>query len=199
MNSKINDKSGIKLIKETTEVRQNINQLILQRDDITNVIKTISVEIEKLKKMIIARQIITLIPVEICPVCLQKTNILPPNNGQCSYCSNEVDSDDLERISQYKRMLEESLFEANKVREELSIQIKETENIKKINDKKIEKLKEKFLKEQQQNSSPAETIINSIKERVESLTKNEQMLEVHLSYLKAIDELKNQKTSLNLK
>ncbi|SMF86573.1 hypothetical protein SAMN05661091_3429 [Paenibacillus uliginis N3/975] len=193
MNSKINDKSSLKLTKENASIRQDVNQLILQRDDITNVSQTISTEIETLKKMIIARQIITLIPVEICPVCLQKTSILPPTDGHCSYCSNEIASDDLERISQYKRMLEESLFEANKVREELLIQIKETEKRKKNIDKKIEKLKEKFLKEQQQNNTPAENIIESIKERVEKLTKNEQMLEVHLSYLNTIDELKLQK------
>lgn len=193
VNSKINDKVSLELSRQHVKIRQDVNQLILQRDDITNVSQSISAEIEKLKKMIIARQIITLIPVEICPVCLQMTKIAPPSNGHCSYCSNEIANDDLERLSQYKRMLEESLFEANKVREELLKQIKDAETRKKAIDKKIELIKEKFIKEQKQNRTPAETIISSIKERVEKLTKDEQILEVHLSYLNTIDELKFQK------
>jgi DNA repair exonuclease SbcCD ATPase subunit len=195
-NSKINDKVSMELSRKISNARQDLNQLILQRDDITNVSQTITAEIEKLKKMIIARQVITLIPVEVCPVCLQKMAETTSSGDHCSYCKNEIDNNDLERISQYKRMLEESLFEANKVREELLNQINIAEQNKKNLDKKMEKMKEKFINEQMEKNTPIENLIESVKDRVEKLTKEEQVLEVHLGYLNAINELKFEKNRL---
>lgn len=195
-NSKLDDKVNLELARKIAKVRQNINELILQRDDITSVSQTISAEIEKLKKMIVARQVITLIPVEVCPVCLQKINVLQSSDDHCSYCKNEINNNDLERISQYKRMLEESLYEANKVRTELLNQIKEEEKHKKSMENRMEKIKERFINEQKEKNTPIENLIISIKQRVEKLTKDEQMLEVHLGYLTAIDELKLEKNKL---
>ncbi|MFC6332690.1 hypothetical protein ACFP56_08655 [Paenibacillus septentrionalis] len=195
-NSKFDDKVNLELARKIAKIRQSINELILQRDDITSVSQTISSEIEKLKKMIVARQVITLIPVEVCPVCLQKINVLQSSDEHCNYCKNEMNNNDLERISQYKRMLEESLYEANKVRTELLNQIKEEEKNRKSMENRMEKIKEKFINEQKKKNNPIENLIISIKQRVERLTKDEHMLEVHLGYLTAVDELKLEKSRL---
>ncbi|WNR45235.1 hypothetical protein [Paenibacillus roseipurpureus] len=196
INSKKIDKNLLDNQEQLSVIREDIRELILQRDDISNISMTIENEINKLKQMIVARQIITLIPVERCPICLGKIYIDSASSDNCSYCNNEIDTTDFERISQYKRMLEESLYEANRVKEELVQQIKESEGKKKIIEKRIDNLMGKFVKDQKALNTPMESIVNSIKNRVESLTKDEYLLETQLSFLITKEELKLQKKQL---
>ncbi|MEC2342632.1 hypothetical protein P9H28_00760 [Paenibacillus barengoltzii] len=200
VNIKTIDNEMIKLKEETLDVRSKIRNLSLERQDITNLSNTLQQEINKLKKMIVARQLITHIPVERCPVCLN--NIDPHSHNHddlsiCSFCNSEVGVSDLEKLSKYKKMLEESFYEASKVRKEIFDQIKEYEIQMKNAENKLAKYRQNVLKKQKEIKNPVEDLIESIRIRLEVLTKEEQSLESYLKYLEHRDNLRSEKNDLD--
>ncbi|WP_276356338.1 hypothetical protein [Cohnella caldifontis] len=201
LNIKIVDNEMIKFKEEILELRNKIRDLTLERDDVTNMSNTLQLEIKKLKKMIVARQVITHIPVERCPVCL---NIIDShthnlNENECSFCKNPIGANDIEKVSQYKRMLEESFYEASNLRKEIFDQIKDYENQMKNIESKLAKYRFDFLKKQKEIQNPVEDLIESIKVRLAVLTKEEQQLESYLKYLEHRNKLRTEKNEIESK
>ncbi|WP_010245358.1 hypothetical protein [Acetivibrio cellulolyticus] len=168
-----NEKVELKILnhnKELLEVNDKLRALKLEKVDIETVFESVKNELEQLKKMLLARQLLTQIPVEQCPICLSPIMKKPQAGEGCPYCNQTIKENDYDNISKFKKMLEESLVEADQAKEGIASETSDLENFKVSLESSLLEIREEHIKELKELRSPIEEIINSLKIRYDELS-----------------------------
>lgn len=168
-----NEKIELEILKYNNnllEVNNKLRTLKLEKADIEAVYESVKNELEQLKKMLIARQLLTQIPVEQCPICLSPIIKKPQTGEGCPYCNQTVKENDYDNISRFKKMLEESLIEADQAKESISSETLDLEKYKSDIESSLLQIREEHIKELKKLKSPIEEIINALRVRYDELS-----------------------------
>lgn len=172
---KVKEKVFIELNQERKLIKQVIRNLQLKIVDLSNTTKKIEMEILDLKKSIAARQLITKIPVTVCPICFSKYNH-KHTGSSCPICNTEKNLTDIEDVTNFLKLLMDSQKESDilKYNIEKSI-IFNQEKLKTIN-QKIDKIKKEELGYLGEFKIPINEIIEGIIDVIDKLTSEEKNL-----------------------
>ena len=99
----------------------------------------------------------------------------------------------------YKRMIEDSVTEANTLKEEYGDKLSQIEKNIKEKEKKLRKEEEKYFNKLTDMREPIETLITEITDEIDSITNRYYLLRELLFNLKEKNELKIEKKELDLK
>lgn len=197
------DKNSEKSIVGT---RSNLNLLKEERTkykleliDVDGVLKKLAKEIIELKKNIASKEVMQNIPVSICPVCFTKISGNKINAGLCDNCHNNSNEDILQSLAMYKRMIEESIVEANTLKQEYNLRLQEIDKSIKKKEQTLGKEEKKYFEKLSSMREPIETLITEITSEIDSITHRYYRLKELLFNLKEINELKEKKNKLDLK
>ncbi|PWW30557.1 AAA domain-containing protein [Cytobacillus oceanisediminis] len=190
------DEDIVSLKQQNERINDHIRSLKLEIMDVDNVKKQAENELEALKKKIVARQFLTQIPVDSCPICL--SDFQPAHQeGICPLCNAEVDPYNQEKALQYKKLLEESIVESRLIKEDLEQELVSEISQKEKNTKVIDEKRKKYLEEMKKMKTPLEEIIQSIKDRFEYLIQNGEVYRNFLKTLESELEIRSQKKDVN--
>lgn len=166
----------IKLGQEKIIIQRELRGAKLEEKDIELTINNVRKEINDLKKMIVARQVITKIPVTICPVCFKEIELEVTEKKECPNCHRDFEASDIENITNYLKMLIESEKEAIYLKESFNRKtLSVSEKLKSI-EKNLRTIKEKELKRIKANEEPIEKMLKEILVYFEKLAKEQEML-----------------------
>ncbi len=194
------------LEKNIVGVRGELNRLKEERTkykleliDVDGVLKKLDKELQELKRNIASKIVIQNIPVSICPVCFSKISEEKVNAGLCDNCHNSSNEDILQSLAMYKRMIEDSITEANTLKEEYGDKLSQIEKNIKEKEKKLRKEEEKYFNKLTDMREPIKTLITEITDEIDSITNRYYLLRELLFNLKENNELKTEKKELDLK
>ena len=152
--------------KNIVGVRGELNRLKEERTkykleliDVDGVLKKLDKELQELKRNIASKIVIQNIPVSICPVCFSKISEEKVNAGLCDNCHNSSNEDILQSLAMYKRMIEDSITEANTLKEEYGDKLSQIEKNIKEKEKKLRKEEEKYFNKLTDMREPIKTLI----------------------------------------
>lgn len=169
----------------------------LKEDDIENLIGNLEVEISDLRKMIVARQVLTSIPVEKCPICLSHMIIEQNDGDNCPICGKNITANDMDNILNFKRLLDESLLEGR----ELISRIKSESN--KINDMilsvnaDLEREMKKHFEGLGEKRKPIESLLSEAVAKVDKIDSEEEKYKSLLELVQLKDELRQERLGLD--
>ncbi|WP_217585984.1 hypothetical protein [Lentibacillus saliphilus] len=185
--------------KEVTS--EKLLELKLELFDTKDIIKNLNNEVDKYKKMIVARQLITKIPVDSCPICLTDIDVnifSKKEDDTCPFCNNTNSNDQIYENIGYFRMLNESKIEAEKLEGEIGEEIKILNEKLKIINNQTKKLRNEELKQNNETKNAIEEIINNIKQRYEYLIFMEEKYKIFIKNLKQSNSIKDRKKELTV-
>lgn len=165
-----------KLKKARAITTDEVRNIQLSINDLNNAEKNIKEELDKLKKMIVARQIFTQIPVELCPVCFSELKLEKDKDGLCPFCENIIIDDNLDKILRYKKMLDETLVETKIAEDNLKKDLEAVLQRQKKLDNSLEQKKLDYLESIGEKKQPIEEILFAIKKRIEVITSKQEEL-----------------------
>lgn len=187
----------IALEQQQTEVEERIRSLELKKLDLSSALSSLQEEMDRLRKMVAARQVITQIPVERCPICLGRLDLATTDEGACPYCRRLADPSELDRVVRFQNLLRESIFEANQAAQEVTAELSSAHSQLSTLRERIADQKRAFLARHERDSTPIEDIINAVRVRLEFLSQREQGLKSLLNSLMHRDELKKRRIDLD--
>lgn len=187
-NNEVKQKQLIEKQMERGLATDQIREIKLEIMDLDLATDQIKQELHLLKKKMVARQFFTQIPVDFCPICLSE--IKEHNvNENCSFCNEKMPDFNEEETFQYRRLLTESIKESEIIKEELENKLKEVLKNRDNIEQKIEEVNKEYLQEKKNTSTPLESLIHSVKERLEHLIKSEEKHRNFLSHLEVKDSI----------
>ncbi|MCT4477726.1 AAA family ATPase [Peribacillus frigoritolerans] len=195
-----NEAKQKKLIHEQNErkiVTDHIRKLKLEIMDINSATSQIKEEIRLLKKKMVARQFFTQIPVDFCPICLSEIKEHKINEN-CSFCNEQMPILNDEETFQYRKLLTESVKESEKVKNELQKKLAEVYIVREKIDKNIDEINKDYIQEKNNVATPLESIVHSVKERLEYLIKSEEKYKNFLNYLEVKDSIAKKISDITL-
>ncbi|MDC7739532.1 hypothetical protein [Bacillus sp. FF-1] len=195
-----NDNEFDRKLKDKKNQREShvdyIRKLKLELMDIEEVIDQFEKELEDLRKMMVARQIFTQIPIDSCPVCLNKISMGNVKEN-CSYCNHNPNADNEENSLKYKKMLQESLKESLQLRKELKEVLTHHLEMKEDLDSEIQEMNNIYIENVQAEKTPLDEMVQSIKERYEYLIKMENSYSDFLRHLEFRELIQGQMKEVN--
>lgn len=150
-------------------------------------------ELETIKKRLTSQKIIFSIPVTICPVCLSEIK----DEVFCENCK-DIDTDkNIENLSSYKKLIDDSLKESNLLLTQYRTELAECNaTIDKIT-KTLNELKERYLAKLESLRVPLQEIIDELKDKIKSLSAHRLALTDLLSYMQENEKNKNIRKKIN--
>ena len=170
ISDKNKEKKIIALRSELNELKGKQTKTKLEMLDIEDVLKKLYVELNDLKSNIAAKTVLKDIPVTICPICLSELSEEKVEEGLCHNCKEHSKEDVLERIAIYKKMVEDSIKEAQSLIEQNNILLNKINDEIKVKTKELNKLQERYLNDLEEIKEPLECLIQEIKEKIDIIT-----------------------------
>lgn len=187
------EKRIILLKKELNKEKQKRTEVLLNISDTRETIDKLENELSTIKKRLVSRQIIQNIPVTICPICFSKFD----GEYLCEHCKDVDASKSIENLSGYKKMIDDSLKEANVLLKQYNNNLKEDD--KKINDlnSELNRLKEEYLQRLNNLRTPLQEIIEELKCKIQHISNKQIALNDLLSYIVDCEKSKNIRKMIN--
>lgn len=192
------EKSIVGNRSDLNRLKEERTKYKLELIDVDGVLKKLDEELKELKKNIAAKVVIQNIPVSICPVCFSKISEDEINKGFCNNCHNSSKEEILQSLAMYKRVIEEAIAEASTLKEEYNYKLEEIEKNIKKKEQPLRREEEKYFNKLVEIREPIETLITEITNEIDSITHRYYRLKELLFNLKEINNLKAQKSGLDL-
>ena len=189
--SKENEIGFIK--KELNKCKEERTTLNLQCIDAKETKEKLSNELELIKQRLAAHKIIHSIPVTICPICFSEISV----DTLCEHCSEVDFQTNIDSMAGYKRMIEESIKEADLLIDDYTQNISDLN--KKINklEKQISTLEVEYFEKLTTLRNPLESLIREIQSRIESMITKHYTYSEIVKQLVMSDNLKGKRKELN--
>lgn len=187
------EKRIILLKEELNKEKQKRTEVLLNISDTKETIDKLENELSIIKKRLVSRQIIQNIPVTICPICFSKFD----GEYLCKHCKDVDTTKSIENLSGYKKMVDDSLKEANILIKQYKNSLKEHD--KKINDlnRELYRLKEEYLQRLNNLRAPLQEIIEELKCKIQHISNKRIALTDLLSYMVDCEKSKNTRRKIN--
>ena len=167
MSDKRMEKCIINLRKELNELKEKQTKVKIEVLDVEDVLKKLLVELGKMKENIAAKKVLQNIPVTICPVCFSEITEKDLEEGICPKCHEHNESEALEGLALYKKMIEDSIKEAKSLKKENDKKLIEVSAKIKEKEKNLNKIQKEYFNNLQELKEPLEKIIQEIKEQMD--------------------------------
>ena len=150
-------------------------------------------ELYAIKKRLTSQKVIFSVPVTICPICLSEIE----QDTLCDHCKDIDTQQNIENLSSYKKLIDDSLKEADLLLKQYGKELAECDA--KINNitNELNKLKENYLSKLESLRAPLQEIIDELKERIRTLATRKIALTDLLSYLQENEKNKNDRKQIN--
>lgn len=150
-------------------------------------------ELDTIKKRLTSQKVIFSVPVTICPICLSEIE----QDTLCNHCKDIDARQNIENLSGYKKLIDDSLNEADFLLKQYRKEL--TECDAKINNitNELNNLKENYLSKLERLRAPLQEIIDELKERIRTLTTRKIALTDLLEYLQENEKNKNHRKQIN--
>lgn len=150
-------------------------------------------ELESIKKRLISQKVIFSVPVTICPICFSEIE----QDTLCDHCKDIDTKQNIENLSSYKKLIDDSLKEADLLLGQYRKEFTECDaKISKISDE-LNRLKEDYLSKLESLRSPLQEIIDELKERIRLLATRKIALTDLLAYLQENEKNKDNRKQIN--
>lgn len=166
VSDKDSEKKIVKLRSELNEMKERQTGIKLEALDVEGALEKLASELEELKGNIAAKKVLKSIPVSICPVCFNDISESELDEGLCSKCTDQPYEEVLESLAKYKKMVEDSIKEANSLKKENYEKLTQLTQEIKNKEKVLNKLQETYFKKLTEIKEPLESLINEIKDRL---------------------------------
>ncbi|MEB8556042.1 hypothetical protein P4G69_29955, partial [Bacillus cereus] len=194
VNEKYNEEDLQYLKEQKESILSNIRTLKLELYDLDQLLKELKQELEQLKKKYVARQILTQIPIDKCPICLTNHDF-EINDDRCPICKETLNNNN-EQAFRYKKMLEETYKESTYLIKELKKElILEKKHLDKI-DKQINKKRIEYIENLKELKTPIDEVVNTITNKYEDIIRKEELYKHFLESLEYEKELIGEKADL---
>lgn len=169
-----------------TDITLNISDTIKSQNKLKG-------ELESIKKRLTSQKVIFGIPVTICPICLSEIE----QDTLCDHCKDIDTQQNIENLSSYKKLIDDSLKEADLLLGQYRKELAECDvKISDINNE-LNSLKEKYLSKLDSVRTPLQEIIDELKERIRMLETQKIALTDLLAYLQETENNKNNRDRIN--
>ena len=169
-----------------TDITLNISDAIESQNKLKE-------ELESIKKRLTSQRVIFSVPVTICPICLSEIE----QDTLCEHCKDIDDQQNIENLSGYKKLIDDSLKEADLLLGQYKKELVECDvKISNINNE-LTSLKEKYLSKLESLRAPLQEIIDELKERIRTLETRKIALTDLLAYMQENENNKNNRKQIN--
>lgn len=169
-----------------TDITLNISDAIESQNKLKE-------ELESIKKRLTSQRVIFSVPVTICPICLSEIE----QDTLCEHCKDIDDQQNIENLSSYKKLIDDSLKEADLLLGQYKKELVECDvKISNINNE-LTSLKEKYLSKLESLRAPLQEIIDELKERIRTLETRKIALTDLLAYMQENENNKNNRKQIN--
>lgn len=176
-----------KMLKEKI---QNDQILKLEISDLEEIIKSLSADAVALNYKIAARDILEELPILYCPNCLSELSEDVVKNGLCDNCHKKTQEEKILNNATLKKTINDSIVEAQELlqikRNLLLSNKQELQNL----EKEIREEKERLFSEKELDRNVLKEAIESIKQRLEYLISQENILTQYRKGVNDLSELK---------
>ena len=150
-------------------------------------------ELETIKKRLTSQKIIFSIPVTICPVCLSEIK----DEAFCENCKDIDTNKNIENLSSYKKLIDDSLKESNLLLTQYRTELSECNATIAQITKTLNELKERYLAKLESLRVPLQEIIDELKDKIKRLSSQKLALTDLLSYMQENEKNKNIRKQIN--
>lgn len=169
-----------------TDITLNISDAIESQNKLKE-------ELESIKKRLTSQRVIFSVPVTICPICLSEIE----QDTLCEHCKDIDAQQNIENLSSYKKLIDDSLKEADLLLGQYKKELVECDvKISNINNE-LTSLKEKYLSKLESLRAPLQEIIDELKERIRTLETRKIALADLLAYMQENENNKNNRKQIN--
>lgn len=169
-----------------TDITLNISDAIESQNKLKE-------ELESIKKRLTSQRVIFSVPVTICPICLSEIE----QDTLCEHCKDIDAQQNIENLSTYKKLIDDSLKEADLLLGQYKKELVECDvKISNINNE-LTSLKEKYLSKLESLRAPLQEIIDELKERIRTLETRKIALTDLLAYMQENETNKNNRKQIN--
>lgn len=169
-----------------TDITLNISDAIESQNKLKE-------ELESIKKRLTSQRVIFSVPVTICPICLSEIE----QDTLCEHCKDIDAQQNIENLSSYKKLIDDSLKEADLLLGQYKKELVECDvEISNINNE-LTSLKEKYLSKLESLRAPLQEIIDELKERIRTLETRKIALTDLLAYMQENENNKNNRKQIN--
>ena len=169
-----------------TDITLNISDAIESQNKLKE-------ELESIKKRLTSQRVIFSVPATICPICLSEIE----QDTLCEHCKDIDDQQNIENLSSYKKLIDDSLKEADLLLGQYKKELVECDvKISNINNE-LTSLKEKYLSKLESLRAPLQEIIDELKERIRTLETRKIALTDLLAYMQENENNKNNRKQIN--
>ncbi len=183
----------LRLKKLLNAEKEKHTGITLNISDTLEVQKKLKEELGTIKKRLASQKVIFSVPVTICPICLSEIE----QDTLCEHCKDIDTQKNIENLSSYKKLIDDSLKEADLLLKQYKEELAECDT--RINNisKELNKLKETYLSKLESLSAPLQEIIDELKERIRMLAARKIALTDLLGYLQENEKNKNDRKQIN--
>lgn len=197
-NDKKAEKRIVDMRKELNQLKEEQTKAKLEILDVEEVLKKLSSELQKLKENLAAKKVLQNIPVSICPICFAELTENELKEGLCPSCKEHNDSEILESLALYKKMIEDSLKEAILIKKDNDERLKDISTQINNKEKKLRKMQEKYFNDLVEMKEPLELLIQELKEQIDVIVERYYKLADLKKIMIESNKLKSQKERLAL-
>lgn len=183
----------LRLKKLLNAEKEKHTGITLNISDTLEVQKKLKEELDTIKKRLASQKVIFSVPVTICPICLSEIE----QDTLCEHCKDIDTQKNIENLSSYKKLIDDSLKEADLLLKQYKEELTECDT--RINNisKELNKLKETYLSKLESLRAPLQEIIDELKERIRMLAARKIALTDLLGYLQENEKNKNDRKQIN--
>lgn len=176
--------SILKLKENLNKEKERYTSLSLNITDILSTQNKLQEELDVIKKRLASQKVIFSIPVTICPICMSEFN----GDALCEHCKDIDTQKNIENLSSYKRLIDDSLKESELLLSQYRMDLSESKSIIDKNTKELNKLKELYLAKLESLKTPLQEIIDELKEKIRNLSTQKLALSDLLFYMREKDK-----------
>lgn len=183
----------LRLKKQLNAEKEKHTGITLNISDTLEVQKKLKEELDTIKKRLASQKVIFSVPVTICPICLSEIE----QDTICEHCKDIDTQKNIENLSSYKKLIDDSLKEADLLLKQYKEELAECDTRIKNISKELNKLKETYLSKLESLRAPLQEIIDELKERIRMLAARKIALTDLLGYLQENEKNKNDRKQIN--
>jgi DNA repair exonuclease SbcCD ATPase subunit len=182
---------------QLNKLKQEHTKYKIEIIDVDGILKKLSNELLGIRKNIASKTILQNIPVTVCPVCFASLPVEELEMGLCCNCKNHNSEDILQSLAMYKKMIEDSILEAESLKNENNSKIVELKKRISNKEKVLYKEETKYYEKLSEVKEPIDALIQEIKNKIDLITQRYYKLTDLKRILVESNKLKDKKNKIN--